>query len=241
MLQSQYESSVLRALGVDDQLAHSTIRFSVGRFGLGKQLRYSQKHIWHWRDWIIESLNEDKGYDRMIVEMLAADEIAPTDAEALRADLRSLLPEHMVPAGISVMDRHLARAFEALKVAKAMREWLHELDEGSPVHADYGHPASGTGVGVGGGGSGVSGGSVVVVSGGSVVLVVGGSVVVVVDVVVVGAGPGHPVGAAQHLVARAEAPGFLQFVDVVRCDLRQARVLHAMLVAPVVNPGCVIV
>ena len=40
-------------------------------YGLGAQLRYSQKHIWHWRDWIIQSLNEDKGYDRMILEMLA--------------------------------------------------------------------------------------------------------------------------------------------------------------------------
>jgi mono/diheme cytochrome c family protein len=54
-------------------------------YGLGAQLRYSQKHIWHWRDWIIESLNKDKGYDEMIVEMLAADEIAPTDADTLRA------------------------------------------------------------------------------------------------------------------------------------------------------------
>ena len=28
------------------------------------QVRYSQRHIWHWRDWIIESVNKDKGYDR---------------------------------------------------------------------------------------------------------------------------------------------------------------------------------
>lgn len=54
-------------------------------YGLGTQLRYSQKHIWHWRDWIIESLNADKGYDQMIREMLAADEIAPLDEDALRA------------------------------------------------------------------------------------------------------------------------------------------------------------
>ena len=44
-----------------------------------------QKHLWHWRDWIIESLEDDKGYDRMILEMLAADELAPTDYQALRA------------------------------------------------------------------------------------------------------------------------------------------------------------
>ena len=54
-------------------------------YGLGEQVRNSQKHIWHWRDWIIESLNSDKGYDQMLREMLAADEIAPTDANTLRA------------------------------------------------------------------------------------------------------------------------------------------------------------
>ena len=54
-------------------------------YGLGEQLRHSQKHIWHWRDWIVESLNADKGYDRMITEMLAADEAAPEDRDALRA------------------------------------------------------------------------------------------------------------------------------------------------------------
>jgi mono/diheme cytochrome c family protein len=54
-------------------------------WGLGNELRYSQKHIWHWRDWIIESLNEDKGYDRMVREMLAADELFPTDLDRLRA------------------------------------------------------------------------------------------------------------------------------------------------------------
>jgi Protein of unknown function (DUF1553)/Protein of unknown function (DUF1549)/Planctomycete cytochrome C len=54
-------------------------------YGLGEQVRNAQKHMWHWRDWIVESLNESKGYDRMIEEMLAADEIAPLDADALRA------------------------------------------------------------------------------------------------------------------------------------------------------------
>lgn len=54
-------------------------------YGLGAQLRYSQKHLWHWRDWIVESLAEDKGYDRMILEMLAGDEIAPEDPATLRA------------------------------------------------------------------------------------------------------------------------------------------------------------
>ena len=54
-------------------------------YGLGPQLRHSQKHLWHWRDWIVESLNADKGYDRMIVEQLAGDELAPGDRDTLRA------------------------------------------------------------------------------------------------------------------------------------------------------------
>lgn len=53
--------------------------------GYGQQVRDSQPHLWHWRDWIVESLNRDKGYDRMVLEMLAADELAPGDADALRA------------------------------------------------------------------------------------------------------------------------------------------------------------
>lgn len=42
----------------------------------------SAPQVWRWRDWIIQSLNADKGYDRMVAEMLAADEIAPEDDEA---------------------------------------------------------------------------------------------------------------------------------------------------------------
>src|SRR5262249_11263272 len=51
----------------------------------GNQIRDSQRHVWRWRDWIIESLNDDKGYDRMVVEMLAGDEVAPGDDKTLRA------------------------------------------------------------------------------------------------------------------------------------------------------------
>ncbi len=53
--------------------------------GYGKEVRDSQPHIWRWRDWIIESLNADKPYDRMVEEMLAGDELAPTDPGTLRA------------------------------------------------------------------------------------------------------------------------------------------------------------
>ncbi len=51
----------------------------------GNQIRDSKPHIWRWRDWIIESLNHDKPYDQMLREMLAADELAPEDTNALRA------------------------------------------------------------------------------------------------------------------------------------------------------------
>jgi hypothetical protein len=54
-------------------------------WGLGDQLRNSQKHIWHWRDWIVESLNQDLPYDEMVRLMLAADELAPNDLDQLRA------------------------------------------------------------------------------------------------------------------------------------------------------------
>lgn len=54
-------------------------------YGLGQEVRNSQKHIWHWRDWIVESLNADKGYDQMVRELLAADELYPDDLDRLRA------------------------------------------------------------------------------------------------------------------------------------------------------------
>ncbi len=54
-------------------------------WGLGDQHRNSQRHIWHWRDWIVDSLNADLPYDEMIRLMLAADESHPADLARLRA------------------------------------------------------------------------------------------------------------------------------------------------------------
>lgn len=45
-------------------------------------VRNSASQIWRWRDWIVRSLNDDHGYDRMLQEMLAADEIRPEDEDA---------------------------------------------------------------------------------------------------------------------------------------------------------------
>lgn len=54
-------------------------------YGFQNEVRFSQKNIWHWRDWVVDSLNSDKGYQRMVMEMLAGDEIVPFDPANLRA------------------------------------------------------------------------------------------------------------------------------------------------------------
>lgn len=45
----------------------------------------SAPQIWRWRDWIVHSLNADHGYDRLLQEMLAADELRPGDDQAAAA------------------------------------------------------------------------------------------------------------------------------------------------------------
>jgi hypothetical protein len=45
----------------------------------------SAPQVWRWRDWMVRSLNDDVGYDRMIQDMLAADELHPEDPESLVA------------------------------------------------------------------------------------------------------------------------------------------------------------
>ena len=49
------------------------------------EIRYSMRHIWRWRDWIVDSINADRGYDQMLIDMLAGDERAPQDPSALAA------------------------------------------------------------------------------------------------------------------------------------------------------------
>jgi hypothetical protein len=87
----------------------------------GNQIRDSKPHVWRWRDWIVESLNADKGYDRMILEMLAADELAPEDTDALRAtgylvrNYKMLSREQWLEDTI----KHTAQAFLGLTVGCA--------------------------------------------------------------------------------------------------------------------------
>jgi len=50
--------------------------------------------------------------------------------------------------GISVLDRHLARAQEALKVAQAMQSWVTQLDPSAPVYQQYSTPGEGSAFGL---------------------------------------------------------------------------------------------
>ena len=50
--------------------------------------------------------------------------------------------------GVSVMDRHAARAQEALKVATAMTDWVSQLRTGGPVYKAYTFPGGSDGIGL---------------------------------------------------------------------------------------------
>jgi len=86
--------------------------------GYKQEVRESQRHIWRWRDWIIESLNEDKGYDRMVVEMLAGDEFAPGDPDVLRATGFLVRNRHASNRNIwlDAAVEHTAKAFLGLTI-----------------------------------------------------------------------------------------------------------------------------
>lgn len=105
-------------------------------YGLGDQLRHSQKHLWHWRDWIIESLNSDKGYDQMVVQMLAADELAPEDRDNLRAT-GFLARSYFLFNRTTWLDdtiEHTCRAFLGVTM-QCVKCHSHKYD---PIeHADY--------------------------------------------------------------------------------------------------------
>lgn len=96
----------------------------------------SYPQIWRWRDWIVRSLNEDKGYDRMVMEMLAADELTPND------------PANIVATGFLVRNwykwnyetwmkdnvEHTARAFLGLSMHCAH---CHDHKYDPITHEDY--------------------------------------------------------------------------------------------------------
>jgi hypothetical protein len=100
------------------------------------QVRYSQRHIWHWRDWIVESVNKDKGYDEMIVEMLAGDELAPDNPDIVRATGYLARNWYMFDRNVILKDTvdYTAMAFLGLTM-KCARCHSHKYD---PItHEDY--------------------------------------------------------------------------------------------------------
>ncbi len=86
--------------------------------GYKQEVRESQRHIWRWRDWIIESLNTDKGYDQMVREMLAGDELAPGDPDILRATGFLVRNRHASNRNIwlDATVEHTAKAFLGLTI-----------------------------------------------------------------------------------------------------------------------------
>lgn len=87
-------------------------------WGLGAEVRNSQKHIWHWRDWIIDSVRADKPYDQMIREMFAADELYPNDKEKLRATGLLVRPYFLFNRNTWMDDaiEHLGKGFLGMTV-----------------------------------------------------------------------------------------------------------------------------
>jgi hypothetical protein len=74
-------------------------------------------NTWRWRDWIVASLNQDKGYDRMVQEMLAADELAPGDLAALPATAYLARNKNLSrDAWLHDSVNHTARAFLGVTV-----------------------------------------------------------------------------------------------------------------------------
>ncbi len=63
-------------------------------------------HAWRYRDYVIQSLNNDKPYDRFIREQIAGDEFWPDDAEAITATGFHLLGPDMVDSSDQVQRRH---------------------------------------------------------------------------------------------------------------------------------------
>ncbi len=100
------------------------------------QVRYSQRHIWRWRDWTVESLNANKPYDRMIREMIAGDEIAPADPNVTRATGYLARNWYMFNRNVWLQDTvdYTAASFLGITL-KCARCHTHKYD---PIpHADY--------------------------------------------------------------------------------------------------------
>jgi hypothetical protein len=57
-------------------------RLAVGRQSY-KEITSSSQYIWRFREYLIAAMQKDKGFNQMILEMLAGDEVAPEDPQVL--------------------------------------------------------------------------------------------------------------------------------------------------------------
>lgn len=90
-------------------------------YGFLQEVRYSHQHLWRWRDWVVESLNADRGYDQLIVNMLAADELTPFQVADLPATgflVRNRNTDSR-EAWLADAVEHTAKAFLGLTIACA--------------------------------------------------------------------------------------------------------------------------
>lgn len=96
----------------------------------------SAPQVWRWRDWIIRSLNSDKGYDRMVREMLAGDELEPGNDDVAVAtgflvrNWYALNPNQWMRENVE----HTAKAFLGLTLNCAH---CHDHKYDPITHKDY--------------------------------------------------------------------------------------------------------
>ena len=105
-------------------------------YGLGDEVRDSQKNLWRWRDWIVNSLNNNNGYDQMVREMLAGDEVAPNDPQALAATgfLARSWYKFNRTSWLDNTIEHTAKAFMGLTINCAK---CHDHKYDPITHLDY--------------------------------------------------------------------------------------------------------
>ena len=51
----------------------------------GYERDQEKPHVWRYRDWVVQSLNDDKAYDRFVIEQLAGDEIKDRSEQSVVA------------------------------------------------------------------------------------------------------------------------------------------------------------
>ncbi len=65
-----------------------------------------RQHSWRYRDYVINSFNADKPYDRFVREQISGDELFPENPEALVATSFNLLGPDMVDSADQIQRRH---------------------------------------------------------------------------------------------------------------------------------------